>query len=231
MKKIAVLLSGCGVYDGSEIHEAVLTLLSLNEHGATYQVFAPDKNQYHVINHLTGNEMPETRNVLIESARIARGQAKPLNDYKAAEFDGMIIPGGFGAAKNLSTWAFKGPDAEIDSEVKRAIRETVAAGKPLAALCIAPTAVAKALEGTDYHPELTVGSDTGSTSYEIASISEGLEKSGAKAVNKSIREIHTDKKLKIITAPCYMMEASISDIKKNIDMAVNQLLTIAENAD
>jgi enhancing lycopene biosynthesis protein 2 len=226
MKKIAVLLSGCGVYDGSEIHEAVLTLLSLDEQGIAYQVFAPDKNQYHVINHLTGTEMPENRNVLIESARIARGQAKPLNQYKAAEFDGMIIPGGFGAAKNLSTWAFQGPDAEIDSEVKRAIRETVAAEKPLAALCIAPTAVAKALEGADYHAELTVGCDEDPSSYEIAAIGEALEKTGAKAVKKTVREIHTDKKLKIITAPCYMMEAGISDIKKNIDMAVHELLKL-----
>lgn len=226
MKKIAVLLSGCGVYDGSEIHEAVLTLLSLSEHGADYQVFAPDKNQYHVINHLTGAEMPEKRNVLVESARIARGNAKPLSEYKAVDFDGMIIPGGFGAAKNLSTWAFNGPDAEIDHEVKRAIRETVMAEKPLAALCIAPTAVAKALEGTDFHPELTVGAFTQSASSEIADISEALEKIGARAFSKKVDEIHTDSKLKIITAPCYMMEATISDIKKNVDMAVEKLLTM-----
>lgn len=229
MKKIAVLLSGCGVYDGSEIHEAVLTLLSLSEHGAAYHVFAPNKNQYHVINHLTGTEMEESRNVLVESARIARGNAKPLSEYKASEYDGMIIPGGFGAAKNLSTWAFKGPDAEIDHETKRAIRETVMAEKPLAALCIAPTAVAKALEGTDYHPELTVGAYAKSAPNEIADISEALEKTGAKAFSKHVDEIHTDSKLKIITAPCYMMEATISDIKKNIDMAVSQLLKFTAN--
>lgn len=226
MKKIAVLLSGCGVYDGSEIHESVLTLLSLSEHGAAYQVFAPDKNQYHVVNHLTGEEMNETRNVLTESARIARGNAKPLNEYQAADYDGLIIPGGFGAAKNLSTWAFKGPDAEIDPEVKRAIVETVQSGKPLAALCIAPTAVAKALEGTAYHPELTVGTDSEATPYEIAAISGGLEKTGAKALKKSVREIHTDHALKIVTAPCYMMEASIAEVKKNIDMAVEELLKL-----
>lgn len=224
--KIAIILSGCGVYDGAEIHESVFTMLALDERGAGYQIFAPDKNQHHVVNHLTGEEMPETRNVLVESARIARGNAKDLKEYRAADYDGLVIPGGFGAAKNLNQWAFYGPDGAIDAEVKRAIVETVEAGKPLAGLCMGPTVIAKALEGTPYHAELTVGSTAEKSPYEIAAISAGMEKIGAKAVMKTIRESHTDTKLKIVTAPCYMMEGSISEVKKNIDLAIADLLKL-----
>lgn len=225
--KIAVILSGCGVYDGAEIHESVFTLLALDERGATYQVFAPNKNQHHVINHLTGEEMPETRNVLVESARIARGDAKDLKEYRAADYDGLVIPGGFGAAKNLNQWAFYGPDGAIDPDVKRAITETVEAGKPVAGLCMGPTVIAKALEGMPYHAELTVGTTEEKSPYEIAAISAGLEKTGARAVMKTIREVNVDTKLKIITAPCYMMEGRISDVKKNIDTAIGELLKLA----
>lgn len=225
--KIAVILSGSGVYDGAEIHESVFTLLALDERGATYQVFAPDKNQHHVINHLTGEEMPETRNVLVESARIARGDAKDLKEYRAADYDGLVIPGGFGAAKNLNQWAFYGPDGAIDPEVKRAIVETVEAGKPIAGLCMGPTVIAKALEGTPYHAELTVGTTEEKSPYEIAAIAAGIEKTGARAVMKTIREANVDTKLKIVTAPCYMMEGRISDVKKNIDLAIGELLKLA----
>jgi len=221
---VAILLSGCGVYDGAEIHESVLSMLALAERGATYQVFAPDKNQHHVVNHLTGAEMPETRNVLVESARIARGAAKKLADYRAADFDALLIPGGFGAAKNLGSWAFHGPEGEMDAEVKRAILETVEARKPIAALCIAPTLIAKALEGTAHHALLTVGTTEEPSSNEIAAVSAGIEKTGAKAVMKSIREIQVDEKLRLVTAPCYMMDANIAEVKKNIDAAVGALL-------
>ncbi|KAF0117575.1 MAG: ThiJ/PfpI [Rhodospirillaceae bacterium] len=139
MKKFAVVLSGCGVFDGAEIHEAVLTLLAIDRQGGSSQCFAPDMPQAHVINHLTGQEMPETRNVLVESARIARGAIKNLRDYKAAEYDGLIFPGGFGAAKNLSSVAFDGAACKVTVEVERAIRETRAADKPIGALCISPT--------------------------------------------------------------------------------------------
>lgn len=224
--KVAVLLSGCGVYDGAEIHESVFTLLALDERGVAYQVFAPNKNQYHVVNHLTGEEMPETRNVLVESARIARGNAKDLKEYKAADFDALVIPGGFGAAKNLNQWALYGPDGAIDAEVKQAILDTVKAGKPIAGLCMGPTVIAKALEGSEYHAELTVGTTEEKSPYEIGAISAGMEKVGAKAVMKTIREINTDKALKIVTAPCYMMEGSISEVKKNIDLAITELLKL-----
>jgi len=224
--KIAVILSGSGVYDGSEIQESVFTLLALDERGAEYQVFAPDKNQFHVINHLTGEEMPETRNVLVESARIARGDAKDLREYKASDFNGLVIPGGFGAAKNLNQWALKGPDGEIDADVKRSILETVEAKKPIAGLCMGPTVIAKALEGSKYHAELTVGTTEEKSPYEIAGISAGLEKTGATPVMKTIREVQVDNSLKIVTAPCYMMEGSISDVKKNIDLAVGEFIKL-----
>jgi len=225
--KIAIILSGCGVYDGAEIHESVFTMLALAERGAEYQIFAPNKNQHHVVNHLTGEEMPETRNVLVESARIARGNAKDLKEYRAADYDGLIIPGGFGAAKNLNQWAFSGPDGAIDPEVKRAVVETVEAGKPLAGLCMGPTVIAKALEDTPYHAELTVGTTAEKSPYEIEAISAGMQKVGAIAVMKTIREAHTDNHLKIVTAPCYMMEGSISDVKRNIDLAVGEFLGLA----
>ena len=133
MKKIAVVLAGCGVYDGAEIHEATLTLLAIARQGAQYQCFAPDINQAHVINHLTGKEMPETRNVLVEAARIARGKIKPLSDYRATEYDSIIFPGGFGVAKNLCTFAFDGEKCTVNKDVEKAIRTTVVAEKPIGA--------------------------------------------------------------------------------------------------
>jgi enhancing lycopene biosynthesis protein 2 len=155
MKKFAVILSGSGVYDGSEIHEATLSLYAIMKHGASYEIFAPDIKQHHVINHITGTEMKEERNVLIESARIARGQIKPMSAFKQAEFDALLMPGGFGAAKNLSDFAFKGAEAGVHFEVKNAIQEMNRAGKPIGALCIAPALIALTLDDVD----LTIGND------------------------------------------------------------------------
>ena len=116
-KKIAVILSGCGVYDGAEIHESVITLLRLDQRGAQVECFAPDVAQLHVINHLPGEEMPESRNVLVESARIARGAVKDIGQANAADFDALIVPGGFGAAKNLSNFAVEGAGCSINPQV------------------------------------------------------------------------------------------------------------------
>lgn len=226
MKKAAVLLSGAGVFDGAEIHESVFTLWALDKRGVAYQVFAPDVWQHHVINHLTGEEMPEKRNVLIESARISRGQSKNLNEYRASDYDGLILPGGFGVAKNLTKWAFQGPDGEILQEVKRAIQETLDAGKPVLGLCMGPAAIAKALEGTSRHPVLTVGSTRAPSPYDIAGVSAGLEKAGARSVEKTIQEIAIDESNKIVTAPCYMMEARISEVAANIDAAVEAFVRL-----
>ena len=224
--KIGVLLSGNGVFDGSEIHEAVFTLLAIDEAQADAICLAPDIEQHHVLNHITGEEMPESRNVLIESARIARGNIKNLADIKSDDIDALVLPGGFGAAKNLTKWAFSGPDGEILPDVKRLINEMVIHGKPVCGLCMGPTVIAKALEETSIHPQLTVGTTEDPSPYEIDAISAGMEKTGAQAVMKKISEVLVDEKNKIITAPCYMMEASISQIRNNIKMAIDAMIKL-----
>jgi enhancing lycopene biosynthesis protein 2 len=223
MKNIAVLLAGCGVFDGSEIHEAVFTLLAISQRGGRYHCFAPDKDQLHVLNHLTGGEMNEKRNVLTESARIARGVVQDLALLKASDFDALVIPGGFGAAKNLNQWAVKGPDGDIDPEVKRVILEFARAQKPIAGLCMGPTVIAKALEGSGIRPKLTVGTTTEESPYDIAGISGGMEKIGAITEMKSVRSIAVDETNRIVTAPCYMMEASIAEVHDNIQEVVSAL--------
>lgn len=223
-KKIAVLLSGCGVYDGSEIHEATLTLLAIDQQGADWFCIAPNINQHHVINHLTGEEMDETRNVLVESARIARGNIKDLKDITPADFDGLAIPGGFGAAKNLTQWAFNGPEGDINPDVRRIINETLHADKPIAAMCMGPTVIAKALEGTGIKTRLTVGTTNAPSPYDIKAVSGGLEVAGAVAEMVTVAHVTIDSVNKIVTTPCYMMEASISEINEGIQLAVKQLV-------
>ncbi len=211
-KKFAVVLSGCGVFDGAEIHEATLTMLAIKEAGADYQCFAPDIPQYHVINHLTGEEMPESRNVLIESARIARGDIKPLSEYKADEYDALIFPGGFGAAKNLSTVAFDGPDAKVNEEVEASIKSTLALHKPIGALCISPAVVAKVIEGV----EVTIGNDPGTAG--------AIEKMGSKHVVTTHGMVVHDHKYNVFTTPCYMLDATILDIKEDATVVVNAMI-------
>jgi len=214
--KVAVLLSGCGVYDGAEIHEAVLTLLALSQRGAVAQCFAPDIAQHHVINHLTGAEQAESRNVLVEAARIARGQIKPLADYQAADYDALILPGGFGAAKNLSSFAFQGPDCSVEAETARALTETHAAGKPIGALCIAPAVVAKVLgKGL-----VTIGSDPATAG--------AVEQCGATHIETAQTEIVVDAPLKLATSPCYMLESSIAEIAEGADGVVAAVLSMIE---
>lgn len=220
---IGVLLSGCGVYDGAEIQEAVLTLLAIEEIGAKAVCISVDAPQHHVINHLTGEEMPESRNMMIEAARIARGAVRNIKDVDPVDIDGLVIPGGFGSAKNFTKWAFDGPDGDILPEVKLLLVNLVNVGKPIAALCVSPVVVAKALEGSIYAPSLTIGTDVEPTPYEINDFMAGLEKAGASTEKKTIREIHIDKKNNIITAPCYMQEASILDVRKNIRSAIEAL--------
>lgn len=224
--KIGVLLSGNGVFDGSEIQEAVFTLLAINENHAEAICMAPDVDQHHVLNHITGEEMPEKRNVLIESARIARGNIKDLALISEEDLDALVIPGGFGAAKNLTKWAFKGPDGDIIPDVKRIINEMVLNHKPICGLCMGPTVIAKALEKSGIKPGLTVGTTTEPSPYEIDAISSGMEKTGATAHMKSIKEIMVDEKNKIVTAPCYMMEASVTEVRSNIKMALDQTIAM-----
>jgi len=226
MKKIAVLLHGNGVYDGTEIHEAVLSLLAISENGGEAVCFAPNINQHHVIDHTTGEEMNETRNILVESARIARGNIIDIKDLKVADVDGLVMPGGFGTAKNLTKWAFDGPSGEINEDVKRVIKEFVESKKPIVGLCMSPTTIAKALEDKEFSVKLTVGTTTEKSPYEIGPISEGMNSLGHNAEMKTISEISFDENSNIITAPCYMMEASIVDVRNNIKQAVDKLFSL-----
>ena len=219
----ALLLHGCGVYDGTEIHESVFSLLCLVQNGHTYQCIAPDKNQHHVIDHTKGEEMNETRNILIESARIARGDIKNLNDISLEDFDVLVMPGGFGTAKNLTKWAFEGPDGPIDPDIKALVNHFLEMKKPIVGLCMSPTTIAKALENTEHQAHLTVGSTEESSPYEIDAISKGMNSIGSIAEMKTVREISIDKNLKIITAPCYMMDASIDEVYNNINSAIKAL--------
>lgn len=228
-QKIGVLLSGNGVYDGSEIHESVFTLLAIDENKGEAICIAPNIDQHHVVNHLTGDEMNETRNVMVEAARIARGAVKDLSEIGFSDIDALVIPGGFGAAKNLTKWAFNGPDGEINDDVKRIITEMVSNNKPVVGLCMGPTVIAKALEDASLNEHLTVGSTEEASPYEIDAISAGMEKVGAVAEMKTIKEINIDADNKIITAPCYMMEGSITDVRNNIKQAIDALFEILED--
>lgn len=221
--KIGVLLSGCGVYDGAEIHEATMTLLSIAEIGAQAVCISVDKNQQHVVNHLTGEEMPQKRNMLVESARIARGNVSNIMDIDPVDIDALVIPGGFGSAKNFTNWAFDGPDGSILPEVKLLIVNLLNVGKPVAALCVSPVVMAKALEGSNIHAKMTIGSDEMESPYDIKSFSSGLESLGATTEMKTVEEILIDKENKIVTAPCYMMDASILDIRRNVRSAIEAL--------
>ncbi len=224
---IGVLLSGCGVYDGAEIQEAVLTLLAIEEIGAKALCISVDAPQHHVVNHLTGEEMPESRNMMVEAARIARGAVKNINDVNPVDVDALVIPGGFGSAKNFTKWAFDGPDGSILPEVKLLLVNLVNVGKPIAPLCVSPIVLAKALEGSNYALSMTIGTDAEPTPYDIDGFMAGLEKTGVSAEKKTIREIHIDKENKIVTAPCYMQEVSILDVRKNIRSTVEALRDLA----
>ena len=216
MAKVGVLLAGCGVFDGSEIHEAVLTLLALDRAGAEVVCMAPNMEQVHVINHLTQEVMNETRNVLIESARIARGEIKDLREVQAPEIDALIIPGGFGAAKNLSDFAFTGAAATVHPEVERLLNEMVAAGKPVGAICIAPATLTKAL--ADKKPEVTIGSDKDTAS--------AIEAMGGQHKECTVDMIHYDSKNRIVSTPAYMLGPGIKDVAQGIDKLVTRIVEL-----
>lgn len=213
-KKFAVVLAGSGVYDGSEIHEATLALYAISKNGGEYQIFAPNIDQYHVINHITGEEMAEKRNVLVEAARIARGNIKDLKEFNANNYDAILFPGGFGVAKNLCTFAFKGPDCDVNPEVETALKAMHEAGKPIGALCIAPALIAKILGKI----EVTIGHDAG-TAEAITSL-------GATHINTSHGEIVFDKENKIVTTPCYMLDATIAQIGEGAENVVKTIMAL-----
>lgn len=215
-KKFAVILAGCGVFDGSEIHEAVSTLLAIDKTGGSYQCFAPDIEQFHVINHVTGETSNEIRNVLVEAARIARGNVKAITEFDPDDFDVLVIPGGFGVAKNLCNFAIKGPDCDVDPHTAEAIRKAYQSGLPIGALCIAPALIAKVLgKGT-----LTIGQD--------ADTATGIEKLGAVHEKTLGSDIVVDLENKLVTSPCYMLDSSIHVIAEGAENAINALIELVD---
>lgn len=220
MAKIGVVLSGCGVYDGAEIHEAVCTLLAIDRAGAEAVCMAPDMDQADVVDHVAGQPAQEKRNVLVESARIARGAVRKLGEVKADELDAVVLPGGFGAAKNLSTFAFDGPDCKVQKDVERLLKEMRAAGKPIGALCIAPAVLAKALGSES--PVLTIGND--------ADTAKGLEAMGAKHKDCGATDVVVDEERKLVTTPCYMLAQRVSEVASGAEKVVENVLRLAGKA-
>lgn len=215
--KVGVVLSGCGVFDGAEIHESVLTLLALDRAGAQAVCMAPNIAQLHVINHLTGEVVPgETRNVLVEAARIARGAIRDAAKVDPAELDALILPGGFGAAKNLCDFAVAGANCRVDPEVARIVRGVHAAGKPVGAICIAPALLAKLLG--DEKPRLTIGTD--------ADTAAALETMGACHVACTAERTVVDSERKLVTTPAYMLAQSIAEAAVGIEKLVAEVLTM-----
>ncbi len=214
MKKIAVILSGCGVFDGAEIHESVLALLAIDRNGARYRIFAPDIAMHHVVNHFTGQVMQETRNVLVESARIARGEVSSLKEFKAEDYDGLLIPGGFGAAKNLSSWAMEGDNCQVHPDVERAVQGMLTLQKPVGAMCIAPVILAKLVPGSN----LTTGNDKPSAEF--------VEKMGSTYTVTTHGEVVVDTTHRILSTPCYMLDATISQVAEGADNIVKEMLKL-----
>ncbi len=220
MVNAAVVLSGCGVFDGSEIHEAVVTLLALDRAGADVSCFAPDVDQADVIDHAEGSaSADETRSVLAESARIARGEIAPLSELDMDAFECVLLPGGFGAAKNLCDFASAGAEAKAQDDIQRVIREAHSTGKVIGAMCIAPAAVASALKGVGVTPRITIGSD--------AATAEGLEAMGAEHVDCEVGAIVVDEENRIVTTPAYMLAGSIGEAANGIEQLVAETLRLA----
>jgi enhancing lycopene biosynthesis protein 2 len=212
MKTFAVILAGNGVFDGAEIHETVLTLLAIDKLGAAYKAFAPDVEQHHVIDHYTKKPAAETRNVLTESARLVRGNIQPLSEFKARDFDALVLPGGFGVAKNLCTYAFDGPEMKVNAEVAAAIHSMLEAGKPIGAMCIAPVILAKLLGNVT----LTIGTDETTEKH--------VQQMGAVNVRTRHGDVIADKHHKIFTTPCYMLDANISQIAQGTENLIREML-------
>ena len=215
--RVGVVLSGCGVYDGAEIHESVLTLLALDRAGAEAVCLAPDVAQWHVVNHLTGQPAAgESRNVLVEAARIARGKVRSLSGFDAAVLDALVLPGGFGAAKNLCDFAFRGADCEVHPDVARVVRAVHASGKPVGAVCIAPVILARLLGGEK--PKLTIGTDPGTAA--------AIGKMGGEHVSCGGGGAVVDAERRLVTTPAYMLDSPISEVSAGIEKLVGELLSM-----
>lgn len=220
MAKVGVVLSGCGVYDGAEIHESVLTLYFLGKYGATPLMMAPNVEQAHVVNHLTGEvSQGERRNVLVESARIARGNIKDIRNVRAGDMDALIFPGGYGAAKNLSTFAFDGADCKVNSEVARLAMDVYSLGKPIGAICIAPAIMAK-IFGDATPLDLTIGSDK-----ETAN---AINAMGGRHISCTVSNIVIDSRHKVVSTPAYMIAGSIGEAADGIEKLVKAVLDLVK---
>lgn len=218
MTKVAVVLSGCGVYDGAEIHESVLTLLRLSERGVAYQCFAPNVDQLHVINHLTGDVVEgESRNVLVESARIARGEILDLAGASAADYDALLVPGGFGAAKNLCNFAVAGAEMTVQPDFLAFAQAMHEAGKPIGLMCIAPTMSAHIFgEGVD----CTIGTDE-----ETAA---AIQAMGANHIECPVQEAIIDRQRKLVTTPAYMLAGNVAEAAAGIHRLVDEVLAMVD---
>lgn len=217
MPKVGVILSGCGVFDGAEIHEAVAVLHALDRHGVDAVCLAPEVD-LDEIDHLTQKPTGKKRSVLKEAARIARGQVTPLSQVKGSDFDAIVLPGGFGAAKNLCDFAMKGADCTADGQTARVLKEAHAAGKPLGFACISPALAARVF-GESLHPTLTIGNDKGTAA--------GLEKLGAKHQDCAGDDIVIDEANRIVSTPAYMYDQRITGVFTGIGKMVDRVLEMA----
>ncbi len=221
MSKVGVCLSGCGFLDGAEIFESVATLYHLERAGADILAMAPDIDQAQVVNHITGEAVEgATRNVLEEAARIVRGDIRDIAEVMAEDMDALIFPGGFGVAKNLSTFAFDGPGCQVNDEVHRLVREIIAANKPLGVICIAPAMLAKVLEGTGVNTKLTIGNDP--------QTAQAIEEMGTTHVACGVTKHITDRENKIVSTPAYMLATKIGETWVGIEGLVNEVLALID---
>ena len=216
MTKVAVVISGCGSLDGAEIFETVFTLLELDKNNADVKIFAPNKNQHYVINHLTREEMPEERNILIESARIARGKIQSLSKLYVKDFDALILPGGFGAAINLSDLALKNEHGKVIRELKEIIVQFYKSSKPIGAICISPAILALALK-EHAKIKITLGKEN-----------ELVHKIGAKEETCYAYDIVVDESNKLVTTPAFMLDAPLTQIHKGISNLVAKIIDMCK---
>ena len=216
MANIAIILSGCGVFDGAEIHESVLTMLALEENKANYQCFAPDMAQLHVINHINGEEMDESRNVMIEAARISRGNIKPVTELHARDFDGLIFPGGFGAAKNLCDFAIKGAECRVQADVLTAAKTFVESAKPIGFICIAP-AMIPLIYGES--AKLTIGTDEDTAN--------AINHMGGDHISCPVGDFVVDESLKVVSTPAYMLAGNVSEAACGIRKLVAKVIELS----
>ncbi len=219
MIRVGLVLSGCGVNDGSEIHESVITMLALDRAGVAAILMAPNIDQLHVINHYTNTEMEDSRNVLVESARIARGKIRDMAEVHASDVDALIFPGGFGVTKNLCDYAMAGPDCSVNPDVKRLATDVHKAGKPIGLVCIAPAMFAHVMRSTDVSVDLTIGSDK-----ETAN---DIQKMGSNHINCNVEDIVIDRKNKVISTPAYMSAQCISEAAEGIEKLVKAVVDMA----